>query len=300
MIEERKLNGKFKNIIDFMNRVKSDVINKRQLEKLIQAGAFDSIEKNRSKLFTNVSKFIELYGGEKIVDQTLLFEEREISFEDKNLFFQKFNMWNNFEILANELEVIGFYFSDHPLNYFPKLFFEEQKINTFNNLLLNKDMNTSKVCGAVLDIKERSNKDGKKYAFVTVSETENQFELTIFSENLYKYRPLLKEGNLLIFYIDIIKNKSDTRFIIKKILSLDSVFKASNFKFSIYSSVENIIKFKDDIFEKNPHNNSSLDLFINIDNKLINFDFKKYSIKSYKILDELKKSKILDYSLEMS
>ena len=47
MVNERKSNGKFKNIIDFMNRVKSDVINKRQLEKLIQAGAFDSIELNR-------------------------------------------------------------------------------------------------------------------------------------------------------------------------------------------------------------------------------------------------------------
>ena len=40
-----------------MNRVSKDVINKRQLEKLIQAGAFDSIELNRSKLFINVTSF---------------------------------------------------------------------------------------------------------------------------------------------------------------------------------------------------------------------------------------------------
>ena len=75
--------------------------------------------------------------------------------------------------------------------------------------------NVIKVCGAILDIKERSNKDGKKYAFITVSETSFQFELTIFSENLYKYRPLLKEGNLLIFNIDIVKSNTDTRFIIR-------------------------------------------------------------------------------------
>ena len=60
MVEERKQNGKFKNIIDFMNRVSKDVINKRQLEKLIQAGAFDSIEPDRAKLFNNVTKFVEL------------------------------------------------------------------------------------------------------------------------------------------------------------------------------------------------------------------------------------------------
>ena len=65
VIEERKKNGNFKNIIDFMKRVKSDVINKRQIEKLIQAGAFDSIELNRSKFFNNVTKFVDLFGGEK-------------------------------------------------------------------------------------------------------------------------------------------------------------------------------------------------------------------------------------------
>ena len=102
--------------------------------------------------------------------------------------------------LKNELEVIGFYFSDHPLNYYPAKFFEFQNIISFSN---QNEFDTLKVCGAVLDIKERSNKDGRKYAFITISEIDTQFELTIFSENLYKYRPILKEGNLLIFDIDI-------------------------------------------------------------------------------------------------
>ena len=47
-----------------MQRLNNDVINKRQLEKLIQAGTFDSIEKNRSRLFNNVPKFIELFGND--------------------------------------------------------------------------------------------------------------------------------------------------------------------------------------------------------------------------------------------
>ena len=300
MIEERQKNGKFKNIIDFMKRVKHDVINKRQLEKLIQAGAFDSIETNRSKLYQNVTKFVELYGSEKIQNQHMLFEEREVTFEDKNLFYQKYKKWNDLETLTNELEVIGFYFSDHPLNYFPKLFFETQKINDFNDTINQIDINSMKVCGAVLDIKERSNKDGRKYAFITVSETETQYELTIFGENLYKYRPLLKEGNLLIFYVDVIRNNSDTRYIIKKISSLEKVFNEQRFKFSIFSSIKNIVENKDKIFERKIVDNSSVDLFINLDNKLINFDFNKYSIKSYKALDELKRSKILDYSIEIS
>ncbi len=300
IIDERNQNGKFKNIIDFMNRVRNDVINKRQLEKLIQAGAFDSIEKNRSKLFNNVPKFIELYGNEKQHRQDMLFEDREISFNDRNLFIQKFDDWSNLEILTNELDVVGFYFSDHPLNYYPKKFFDLQKISYFGDFNNKIENTSSKVCGAILDIKERSNKDGKKYAFITISEINDQFELVIFSENLYKYRPILKEGNILIFDIDIVRNNSDTRYIIKKISLLEKIFNDNKFKFTLYASVDNIISIKDKIFERKNDSKDKLDLFINIDQKLVNFNFDEYSIKSYKVLDELKNSKILDYSLEIS
>ncbi len=302
MVEERIKNGKFKNIIDFMNRVSKEVINKRQLEKLIQAGAFDSIESNRSKLFNNVTKFVDLYGVEKDPNQDMLFEDKEVSFDDKNLFNQNYKNWNNSEILSNELDVIGFYFSDHPLNHYPRKFFELENINSLRDYSQSNDNKSMKVCGAVLDIKERSNKDGKKYAFITVSEINYQFELTIFSENLYKYRSILKEGNLLIFTIDIVKNNTDTRFIIRDLLTLDSIFSKNRYKFNIYSNMSNIIEMKDNIFEKkqNSNLNSNIDLFITVDQKLINFDFDKYSIKSYKKLDELNKSKILDYSLEIS
>ena len=231
----------------------------------------------------------------------MLFEEKEISFEDKNLFYQEYDKWKNSEILLNELEVIGFYFSDHPLNHYPKKFFELENINSFRVYSENYESNSINVCGSILDIKERSNKDGKKYAFITVSETSCQFELTIFSENLYKYRSFLKEGNLLIFSIDIVRNNTDTRFIIRDIRSLDKVFSKNNIKFNIYSNIDYLKELRNDIFEKKQNNNKNfLELFITLDRKLVNFDFNKYSIKSYKKLDELTKSKIIDYSIEIS
>ena len=72
-----------------MKRVENEVVNKRQLEKLIQSGSFDSVEKNRSKLFYNVPQFVNLFGSNNnLSNQNLLFEEEEISFNDKNLFDQ--------------------------------------------------------------------------------------------------------------------------------------------------------------------------------------------------------------------
>ena len=299
MIKERNQNGKFINIIDFMNRVNSDIINKRQLEKLIQAGAFDSIEPNRSKLFLNVPRFVDLFSNKKTNEQSLLFEESEISFNDKNLFQQSSNKWNNLETLSNELEVIGFYFSDHPLNYFPEKFFEIENINSFNEIIID-NMNSAKLAGSVLDIKERSNKDGKKYAFITISEKECQYELTIFSENLSRYRSILKEGNILIFDIDIINNSGDYRYIIKKVSLLENKFKSKKMKFSIYSSADSLINIKNEVFDENTKDLNNIDVFISIDDKLVSFDFSKYNIKSYKALDDLKNSKKIDYSIEIT
>ena len=68
-----------------MQRLNSEVINKRQLEKIIQSGAFDSIEQNRSKLFSNVVKFVDLFSNNKNeTNQSLLFADEKIQFTDKN------------------------------------------------------------------------------------------------------------------------------------------------------------------------------------------------------------------------
>jgi len=300
LVEDRKNNGNYSDIINFMYRLNTEVINKRQLEKLIQSGAFDSIEKNRSKLFDNVPKFVELFGTENNKNQDLLFEEQKISFEDKNLFLQDVTIWNSAELLKNELDVIGFYFSDHPLMYYPKDFFRKCEVVDFNQIDKNSNIKRAKLAGAILDIKERSNKDGKKYAFVTVSGRLSQFELSIFSENLSRFRNLLKEGNVLIFEIDIIENEQNRRLIIRKIENLDKKFQEIHKSINIYISQENLVTLKDQLFKKNINSDQKINLYVNLNDKLLNLNFSKYSIYSYKNLDLLNNAKKLDYSIEIS
>jgi len=302
VVSVREQKGKFKSIIDFLKRVESEVINKRQLEKLIQSGSFDSIEINRSKLFFNVPQFVNLFGSNNSkLNQNLLFQEEEISFEDKNLFNQKISVWNSSETLKNELEVVGFYFSDHPLKHYPQKFFEIQNISMFNDIDINKNVKKIRLCGSVLDIKERSNKDGRKYAFVTVSEVNSQYELSIFSENLSKFRYLLKEGNLLIFDIDIILNNNDPRFVIRIIKKLESEFNNLEKKIDIFIEPDQLIEYKDSLFSIKHSSKSKISIFMNINNKLINFNSNsKYSLMSYKQLDLLKNSKKLDYNIDIS
>ena len=302
VVSVREQKGKFISIIDFLTKVEPEVINKRQLEKLIQSGSFDSIEINRSKLFFNVPQFVNLFGSNNSkLNQNLLFQEEEISFEDKNLFNQKIPVWNSSETLKNELEVVGFYFSDHPLKHYPQKFFEIQNISMFNDIDLNKNGKKIRLCGSVLDIKERSNKDGRKYAFVTVSEVNSQYELSIFSENLSKFRYLLKEGNLLIFDIDIILNNNDPKFVIRIIKKLESEFNNLEKKIDIFIEPDQLTEYKDSLFSRKHTSKSKISIFMNINNKLINFNSNsKYSLKSYKQLDLLKNSKKLDYNIDIS
>ena len=302
VISVREKNGNYISVIDFLKKVQSDVINKRQLEKLIQSGSFDSVEKNRSKLFSNVPQFVNLFGSNGVkLDENLLFEEEEISFNDINLFELNTPEWTSGEKLKNELEVVGFYFSDHPLKHYPKKFFELQNIEYFNEIEFDPSLKKIRLCGSILDIKERSNKDGRKYAFVTVSEINSQYELSIFSENLSKFRYLLKEGNLLIFDIDVVINNNEPRYIIKSIKRLDNEFNNLNKKIEIFIQSGNLIEFKDQLLSNEKPSRCKISIFLNIDNKLISLKTdNKYSVKSYKQLDLLKTSKKLDYNIDIS
>jgi DNA polymerase-3 subunit alpha len=301
LVIERKENGKYRNIIDFMTRLKGDVINKRQLEKLIQSGSFDSVCKNRSKLFNNVLNFVEIYGGiqNSNDNQIFLFDEKKLSFEDKNLFNQEITEWSLADLLKNELEVIGFYFSNHPISLYPKNFFVLHNIVDFDEIINDSNIVNSKVAGAILDIKERSNKDGKKYAFLTISNSKSQFELTIFSDKLREFRHLIREGNILVFHIDIFKDNENIRKIIRKIEDLNKLFSFQKQKFNIFLSNESDIELIDSLLKNTDNSLNELFIYYNKKEKLISLDFSKnYEISNYSYLDQLNDANKIDYSID--
>ena len=165
-----------------------------------------------------------------------------------------------------------------------KVFYSLKKIKKINKIYL---------------IKNRREKADFKLG--NIDDINNQFELTIFSNNLSKYRSFLKEGNLLIFEIDVIRNIQDQRFIIKNIQFFSKIFHQSNKSLNIYITPDNLIKYKNSLFVDDTNPDQNIYIYLNIDHKLINLDFKKkYSINSFKYLDELSNAKKLDYSIEIT
>ena len=96
-------------------------------------------------------------------------------------------------------------------------------------------------------------------------------------------------------------NNGDSRIVVRNILDLSNFFERFKKQINIYISPENLIKFKNDIFNKDGSQNQKINVFLNLENKLVNIAFEKdYDISSYKNLDILQNSKKLDYSIEIS
>jgi DNA polymerase-3 subunit alpha len=129
------MNGKFQSINDFLNRVNPKDMNKLQLEGLVKAGAFDSINTNRQSLFDSIPNFITKTKNifeNKSTNQIDLFSEDE---NLENNIINEVDDWKFEERLSKEFEAVGFFISDHPLNQFTEIF-DDYKITEYSNLIL--------------------------------------------------------------------------------------------------------------------------------------------------------------------
>ena len=222
IVEERELNGKFKSINDFINRVNPKDINKLQLEGLVQAGAFDNLNNNRQSLFNSIPSIIlksKNIHENKIANQINLFGELE---DDQTNFLVNTSDWVIDKKLAKEFETLGFYISDHPLNQY-KTIFNQYNIINYEDFETNNDILSSNIASTVLKVQEKKTLKGTSYGIVKFSDLSNVFELFIFSDIFETNRDNLIEGNSLM--ITLIKNyvdedKSQRRINVKKMISL--------------------------------------------------------------------------------
>ena len=226
IIKERKNDGEFKSINDFLNRVNPKDINKLQLEGLVKAGAFDSIDSNRQALFNSIPNFIlktkSIYEN-KATNQIDLFVSDEE--QDKEIVVN-IEDWKFEERLAREFEAVGFFISDHPLNQFKEIF-DDYKILDYNRFNLDDNIKDTNIAATLLKITERKTAKGNSYGVIKFTDLTSVFELFVFSDILEANREILIEGNS--FIITLIKSISNDenrfkRVNVQKIASLKDLF----------------------------------------------------------------------------
>jgi len=207
IIEERTQNGPFISIFDLTTRVNSHTVNKRCLESLAKAGAFDSFENtHRAQYFFHEegeeSTFLEKivrhaadYTARKnSLQQSLFGEEEEIEMTELQL--PECKPWSRIEQLRQEKEITGFYMTGHPLDEF-KVEMESfcsvtlEKLKADMQEFRNKDVSFA---GIVIASAQKTGKNGKPYGTFTIEDYLDSLNLFLYSEEYLKWKHLLDEG----------------------------------------------------------------------------------------------------------
>jgi len=200
IVEEREDNGLYKSITDFLNRVKSKDFNKKSLESLIKAGAFDQLG-SREQILANLEGMLS-YSREvhqaKSNGQTNLFDS--ISSEDTpNLFILRESIEENTgktEKANWEKELLGIYVSEHPLDKYKT--FLEKNATLIKALTIKQAGKSVKIVGIINTVKKFITKVGKPMLFVELEDLTGKIEALIFPTVLEKDPAVWQEGKIVM------------------------------------------------------------------------------------------------------
>jgi len=203
LAQERQANGPFKTLWDFAERLDNRVLNKRQLENLVRAGALDSLNANRGQTFQVIESLIKHSNAtreSRTSDQAALFGDDTAARRPP---LPKVPDWSAMERLDQEMAAIGFYFSSHPLAAYGRSL-ERLGVTRSADLpaRLSHGNARVKLAGTVIDKAERTSAKGNRFAFVLASDASGNFELTVFSEVLSTKRDLLQPGMAILVSAD--------------------------------------------------------------------------------------------------
>ncbi|MBQ6853995.1 MAG: DNA polymerase III subunit alpha [Alphaproteobacteria bacterium] len=212
IVAERQANGPYKSLQDFFSRVDVSALNRRYVENLAKSGAFDSIEKNRAKIFENIENLLAYATNEtqgRKSAQISLFGSADKAANSLKL--KDVPDWPHMEKLEKEAEAIGFYLSAHPLDAFDSVF-ERLRVVGSADIKGMVDISGAvrvQVAAIVSGVRERISQKGNKFAFVSASDKSGSFEIMCFSDVLATQKEKLKSGQPLLLTISADKRPDD-------------------------------------------------------------------------------------------
>ena len=222
--KERKEHGEFKNLEDFLSRVDSTCANRRILESFIKGGVFDSFGYNRNQFDAIYEQALAKAAKDKkgkANGQLSLFDTEELKNEEAlKISYPNIPEFSKDVLLRNEREIIGMYFSGHPLDDYVDMFkdfnftsdmidseeesefIEEDEDGESSNFYEaeSKVQDGQNVVGGgiIADVKNmRSKSSGKSMAIITIEDLYGTFEVMIFPKIYEKYRDLIEKDTLL-------------------------------------------------------------------------------------------------------
>jgi DNA polymerase-3 subunit alpha len=209
VVAERAAKGRFRSLADFANRLDAKLINKRQVENLACAGAFDGLSPNRAQAFhaaETIVRHASAAASERGSAQVSLFGGPEDS-APVPLPLPPVEDWPAMERLNHEFAAVGFYLSAHPLDTYGATL-EKVQATTYVQLR-ESGSGLFTLAGIVLGKREINNRKGHRMAFVQFSDATGVYEVTLFSETLGQCRDLLESGQTLLLRVSAEQREGD-------------------------------------------------------------------------------------------
>jgi len=203
IVLEREKNGTYASFTDFCERIQDEAVNKKCIESLIKAGAFDSFGQTRSTLLASFETIIDTIqdsAKKNFKGQVSMFDLDSMDSEDKEELkytFTEIKEFEDKELLSMEKEMLGIYLSGHPLAKIREQIVKVTNIDTMKMMELKEEIDTAgnttnykdgqivKYAGIISSIKKKYTKNNKLMAFATIEDLYGQAEIIIF-ENAYQ------------------------------------------------------------------------------------------------------------------
>lgn len=205
IVKTREDKGDFESFSDFLNKVPATVCNKRTIESLIKAGAFDSLKIARRPLVLIHEQAIDAVIGVKRKEAEGQFDlfagaGDEIGDDNFDVSIPDIPEWDKKQLLAFERDMLGLYVSDHPLSGLESFLAQnsEQSIATLVTDETKSDGHVITIAGLITAVQRKLSKQGNPWAAMTLEDLDGSIEIMFFGENYLAYSTALMEDQVVV------------------------------------------------------------------------------------------------------
>ncbi len=212
IVAERNKNGLFTSLADFASRVSPKAVNKRIIETLAAAGAFDTLDPHRARVHGGADSILaacqraneaatsgqnDMFGGATDAPTVML---------------PQIDNWLAAEKLRKEYDAIGFFLSGHPLDDYA-IALKRLRVQSWADFCkaVKTGATAGKVAATVVSRQERRTKTGNKMGIMGLSDPTGHFEAVLFSEGLAQYREVLEPGAAVLLQLGAELQGEDVR-----------------------------------------------------------------------------------------
>ncbi len=222
IVSERTAHGRYGTLADFASRLNPKALNRRALETLSSAGAFDRLEPDRVLVHSNVDMMLALAQRREANTASGTDDLFGIGDAAPQLDLRPAKAWTPMVRLSQEFDAIGFYLSGHPLDQYARAL-KKLGVRSYAEFeaMTERGVTEGRLAAIIVSARERRSQKGNKFAFGLFSDTTGQFEAVIFSDTLAKCRDLLVPGTPVLLAVNAERDGDTVKMRVDGLEALD-------------------------------------------------------------------------------